>query len=63
MSASQKKTDSGQKYVCGMCGWVYDPALGVPLEGVAPRTPFEELPASFACPVCGAGKIRFSPQA
>ena len=57
-----QRTGSAPRYVCGMCGWVYDPALGVPLLGVAPGTPFEELPADFACPVCGAGKNRFSPK-
>lgn len=51
-----------QKYVCEMCGWVYDPALGLPLEGIQPGMPFEELPEDFCCPVCGAGKSRFSPE-
>ena len=50
-----------QKYFCEMCGWVYDPAEGNPGEGVAPGTPFEDLPDDFLCPDCGAVKERFSP--
>ena len=48
-----------QKYVCGKCGWVYNPEEGFPVFGVKPGTPFEELPESFACPVCGARKEHF----
>ena len=43
-----------KKYVCKICGWVYDPAEH---DGV----PFEELPADWACPVCGVGKEDFEP--
>ena len=46
-----------------MCGWVYKPELGVPLCDVPPGTPFEQLPESFCCPICGAGKRHFSPHA
>ena len=48
------------KYVCGVCGWEYDPAVGIPEEGIAPGTPFEELPEDFVCPLCGVGKDDFS---
>ncbi|MCM1079130.1 MAG: rubredoxin [Bacteroidales bacterium] len=49
-----------EKYVCDVCGWVYDPAVGVPEAGIAPGTPFEELPEDFECPLCGVGKSDFS---
>ncbi len=49
-----------KKYVCHMCGWVYDPARGVGEQGVPPGTPFEDLPDDFVCPDCGAGKDYFS---
>ena len=49
-----------EKYVCVLCGWVYDPAVGVPEAGIAPGTPWEELPADFECPMCGVGKDQFS---
>lgn len=50
-----------QKYVCTVCGYVYDPALGDPEHGVAPGTPFEQLPDNWACPDCGVPKADFEP--
>ncbi len=51
-----------QKYKCDVCGWVYDPnAGGGPNDDATPGVPFEELPDSWTCPVCGAGKEDFSP--
>ena len=47
------------KYVCDVCGYVYDPALG-DLEWIPADTPFEDLPSDWKCPVCRAGKSRFS---
>lgn len=47
------------KYVCGVCGYVYDPAVGDPDNGVEPGTSFEDLPDDWTCPVCGAGKEEF----
>jgi len=51
-----------KKYVCGVCGYVYDPALGDPDGGIAPGTAFEDLPDDWVCPVCGAEKKEFSPE-
>ena len=48
------------KYVCNICGWTYDEALGDPDNGIAPGTKFEGLPDDFVCPVCGVGKDEFS---
>ena len=48
------------KYVCNVCGWVYDEAEGLPEQNVAPGTKFEDLPEDFACPLCGVGKDQFS---
>ena len=47
------------KYRCIPCGWLYDPAKGDPENGVAPGTPFEELPEDWCCPLCGADKSQF----
>lgn len=47
------------KYVCGMCGYVYDPAEGDPDGGIDPGTAFEDLPDDWTCPICGAGKDEF----
>lgn len=50
-----------KKYVCDVCGWIYDPAEGVPGDGIDAGTAFEALPEDFICPECGAGKDSFSP--
>ena len=47
------------KYVCTVCDWVYDPAIGDPEHGIAPGTAFEDLPADGVCPLCGVGKDEF----
>ena len=54
-------TGSAGRYVCEVCGWVYDPASGFPRDGIVPGTPFEDIPDDWVCPICGAGKERFSP--
>ena len=51
-----------KKYVCDICGYVYDPEVGDPDGGIAPGTPFEAIPADRVCPVCGVGKDNFSPE-
>ncbi len=47
------------RYVCVICGYVYDPEQGDPDNGVAPGTKWEDLPDDYECPVCGAGKEDF----
>jgi len=51
-----------KKYVCDICGYVYNPEEGDPESGVAPGTSFDELPDDWVCPVCGASKEDFSPE-
>jgi flavin reductase (DIM6/NTAB) family NADH-FMN oxidoreductase RutF/rubredoxin len=53
----EKKMD---KYVCDVCGYVYDPEKGDPDNGVEPGTSFADLPDDWVCPVCGAAKDAFS---
>jgi len=53
-------TEKMDNYVCDLCGYVYDAAQGDPDNGVAPGTPFEQLPDDWTCPICGAGKDQFS---
>lgn len=50
---------SMKKYVCTVCGYVYDPEEGDPGNGVAAGTPFEEIPDEWTCPLCGAPKSDF----
>jgi len=51
-----------QKYVCNVCGYVYDPEKGDPEGNIPPGTSFEKLPDDWTCPVCGAPKSEFSPE-
>jgi len=50
------------KFVCDVCGYVYDPKVGDPDHGVPAGTAFEDVPADWLCPDCGVGKSEFSPQ-
>jgi rubredoxin len=52
-----------QKYECGACGYVYDPAIGDPDGGIPAGTAFEALPDDWNCPMCGLGKDAFAPAA
>ncbi len=49
-----------KSYECEPCGYVYDPAVGDPDNGVEAGTAFEDLPKNWDCPVCGVGKEDFS---
>ncbi len=51
-----------EKYVCDVCGYVYDPAKGDPDGGIAKGVAFEDLPDDWVCPICGSGKDVFSPE-
>ena len=48
------------KYVCDVCGWEYDEAVGYPEGGIAPGTKWEDVGEDFACPLCSVGKDMFS---
>ncbi len=49
-----------KKYVCNICGYIYDEAKGNPEKGIAPGTKWENLPDDFVCPLCGVDKENFS---
>ena len=49
-------------YVCSVCNYKYDPEIGDPDTGIAPGTPFEDLPDNWACPLCGVAKVMFEPE-
>jgi len=51
------------KYVCTICGYIYDPAEGDPSGGVKAGTSFDEIPDTWVCPICGAPKSSFEKQA
>lgn len=48
-----------EKYVCTVCGYIYDPEKGDPDSGIKPGTPFEEIPDDWVCPICGVAKDSF----
>lgn len=48
------------QYVCDVCGYIYDEAIGDPDHGVAAGTKFDELPKDWVCPLCGVGTDQFS---
>jgi len=56
------KFNNMEKYVCDVCDYVYDPAVGDPDGGIAPGTSFEDLPDDWTCPVCGVTKDDFQVQ-
>jgi len=58
----EKREDNLKKYKCDVCGYVYDPKTGDPDGGIAPGTPFDMIPDSWVCPICGAGKSEFTPE-
>jgi rubredoxin len=49
-----------RKWICESCGFIYDPAEGDPDGGIPAGTSFEDIPADWFCPVCGARKADFS---
>lgn len=49
----------GESYVCVICGFTYNPEEGDPSMGIAPGTPFEDLPEDYKCPICNASKEYF----
>ncbi len=48
------------KYVCDVCGWVYDEEVGCEEQGIPAGTKWEDLPEDFKCLLCGVGKDMFS---
>jgi len=51
--------DERMKYVCGICGFVYNEADGDPDGGIAAGTVWENVADGYACPLCGADKDAF----
>ena len=49
-----------KKYVCDVCGYIYDEEIGDPDNGVEAGTQWEDVPEDFLCPLCGVGKDEFS---
>ena len=48
-----------EKFICANCGYVYDPKVGDPENGIPAGTKFKDLPEDWVCPVCYVGKDQF----
>ena len=48
-----------KKYMCLICGWIYDEATGWPEDGIAAGTKWDDVPMNWTCPECGARKDDF----
>lgn len=57
-----KELKQMEKWVCDVCGYIYDPEVGDTDNGIAAGTAFEGLPEEWVCPLCGVGKDQFSKQ-
>ncbi|MDH5091500.1 Rubredoxin-2 [Clostridium perfringens] len=49
-----------EQFVCDICGYVYDPTVGDPNNGVDPGTEFKNIPDTWVCPLCKLDKSHFS---
>lgn len=61
VSPVSTETQTKQLWICTSCGFIYDPDDGDPDGGIPPGTPFDEIPDTWFCPVCGARKADFEP--
>ncbi len=59
MRGDECPTTFMKKYMCLICGWIYDEAAGAPEDGLAPGTRWEDVPINWTCPECGARKDDF----
>ena len=57
-----REVQTVSKWLCLVCGYVYDPAEGDPDGDIAPGTAFEDIPEEWVCPLCGVGKDQFEKQ-
>ena len=58
----REENNTMTKYVCTVCGYVYDPEVGDPDNGIAPGTAWEDVPEEWVCPLCAVGKDMFEAQ-
>jgi rubredoxin len=57
--AMNEAAQTYKTWMCLICGWLYDEAEGLPDEGIAPGTRWEDVPMNWTCPECGARKEDF----
>jgi len=59
MTATGAPVEAYRKFMCVVCGFIYDEEAGLPEEGIAPGTRWEEIPDTWTCPDCGVTKDDF----
>jgi len=59
MTASAAPVEAYRKFMCVVCGFIYDEEVGLPEEGIAPGTRWEDIPDTWTCPDCGVTKDDF----
>ena len=62
LTVHQKEKNVMERYLCSVCGYVYDPAEGDSDAGIKKGVAFADLPDDWVCPVCGAAKDQFVPE-
>ncbi len=55
----EERTTVAKTWMCLICGWIYDEEAGAPDDGIAPGTPWDQVPMNWTCPECGARKEDF----
>ena len=58
---AKKEAAPSGRWICKVCGVIYDPAQGDPDSGIAAGTAFEAIPEDWSCPICGTRKANFIP--
>ena len=58
-SSTESSKPAFKTWMCLICGWIYDEAAGLPEEGIAPGTRWDDVPMNWTCPECGARKEDF----
>lgn len=59
MNEPAVETEALDRYECRVCGYIYEPEKGDSKHPVAAGTPFEQLPSTWRCPVCGVKTSQF----
>jgi rubredoxin len=59
MSGSMSDGNATKTWMCLICGWIYDESTGAADHGIAPGTPWAQVPMNWTCPECGARKEDF----
>ncbi len=60
LKIGKTSVELGGRWKCLVCAYIYDPVNGDPDSGIAPGTPFEDIPDDWFCPVCGSDKTKFA---